>query len=185
MTFRQGNAIKIGVARGENTLEAEGELSSINGLGQGAGVLGSPVIAASGDRVVVAWADRSVNDADWGVRWTTVKPRSIQHDATSLAVPAGGPGGNAMSPALASLGGGRFLLAWTEGSSGHQVRALTFAADGSPAGQPLTISGANDNAGQPAIALNDDGKGVVAFLAAKGKGGGFEVHVTPISCPRQ
>jgi hypothetical protein len=89
-----------------------------------------------------------------------------------------------MSPAVASLGGGRFLLAWTEGSSTHAVRALTFAADGTPSSTPLEISGASDNAGQPAIALNDDGKGFVAYLASKGNKG-FELHVTPISCPRQ
>lgn len=181
ITFRRDNAIRIGVAKGENSLEADGDLSKIDGLGQ----LGSPVITSSGDRVVVAWADRANADAEWGVRWTTVKPHSTTSSASALEVPPGGLGQNIMSPALASLGGGRFLLAWTEGATtNHQVRALTFAADGKPSSTPLNISAPGDNAGQPAIALNDDGKGVVAFLSAKGKGG-FELHVTPISCPRQ
>jgi len=135
--------------------------------------------------VIVAWADRANTDDEWTVRWTTVKPHATTTQASALAVPPGGPGGNIMSPAVASLGGGRFLLAWTEGSTtSHQVRALTFAADGTPSATPLSISASGDNAGQPAIAINDDGKGVVAFLTAKGKGG-FELHVTPISCPRQ
>lgn len=184
VTFRRDNAIRIGVARGEQTLEADGELSKIDGLGQGAMVLGSPSITASGDRIVVAWGDRSATDADWTVRWTTVKPHETKHEATALAVPAGGPGGNVMSPSVASLGGGRFLLAWTEGTTTtHQVRALTFAADGTPSSTPLMISTAGDNAGQPAIAINDDGKGMVAYLAAKK--GGFDLKVTPISCPKQ
>ena len=185
VTFRRDNAIRIGVAAGEQTLEPDGDLSKIDGLGQGAGTLGSPSLASSGDRVIVAWADRAGTDADWTVRWTTVKPHGTTAQASALVVPAGGPGGNIMSPAVASLGGGRFLLAWTEGSTAsHQVRALTFGADGTPSATPLSISASGDNAGQPAIALNDDGKGVVAFLTAKGKGG-FELHVTPISCPRQ
>jgi hypothetical protein len=184
VTFRRDNAIRIGVARGENTLEADGELSKIDGLGPAGGTLGSPSIASSGDRVVVAWADRTTNDTEWGVRWTTVKPHTTQTSASALIAPPGGPAGNVMSPAVASLGGGRFLLAWTEGTTTHAVRALTFAADGTPSPMPLEISGSSDNAGQPAIALNDDGKGFVAYLAAKGNKG-FELHVTPISCPRQ
>ncbi|MFO0734260.1 MAG: DUF4339 domain-containing protein [Labilithrix sp.] len=185
VTFRRDNAIRIGVARGDQTLEADGELSKIDGLGQGAGTLGSPSITSSGDRVVVAWADRASTDGEWTVRWTTVKPHESKHEATALTAPPGGLGGNVMSPNVASLGGGRFLLAWTEGATtNHQVRALTFAADGTPSSTPLSISASGDNAGQPAIALNDEGKGVVAYLSAKGKGG-FDLHVTPISCPRQ
>ena len=134
---------------------------------------------------MVAWADRASTDGEWTVRWTTVKPHESKHEATALTAPPGGLGGNVMSPSVASLGGGRFLLAWTEGATtNHQVRALTFAADGTPSSTPLSISASGDNAGQPAIALNDEGKGVVAYLSAKGKGG-FELHVTPISCPRQ
>lgn len=185
VTFRRESAIRIGVARGENTLEADGELSKIDGLGQGAGTLGSPAIATSGDRVVVAWADRAGTDGEWTVRWTTVKPHETKREASTLAVPPGGLGGNVMSPSVASLGGGRFLLAWTEGATtNHQVRALTFAADGTPSSSALMISASGDNAGQPAIALSEDGKGVVAFLSAKGKGA-YELRVTPISCPRQ
>lgn len=185
VTFRRESAIRIGAARGEQTLEADGELSKIDGLGQGAGTLGSPAIASSGDRIVVAWADREATDREWTVRWTTVKPHETKSSATALDVPAGGLGGNVMSPSVASLGGGRFLLAWTEGATtSHQVRALTFAADGTPSATPLVISASEHNAGQPAIALDDEGKGVVAYLSAKGTKG-FELYVTPIHCPRQ
>ncbi|MBX3229886.1 MAG: DUF4339 domain-containing protein [Labilithrix sp.] len=185
LTFRHGSNIRVGVARGEGVLEPDGDLSKIEGLGQERGTLGSPSLTSTGDRVVVAWADRASTGEQWSIRWTSVKPHGAADEATPFTVPDGGQGDNAMSPSVASLGGGRFLLAWTEGSAtSHQVRALTFGADGSPSGAPLTISGANDNAGQPAIALNADGRGVVAFLSAKGRNS-FEVHVTPITCPRQ
>jgi len=70
------------------------------------------------------------------------------------------------------------LLLCTQPS--HQVRAQTIAADGTPAGSPLLLSAAGINAGQPQIAVGSDGRGVVAFLAAKGKS--YEVHATPVAC---
>jgi hypothetical protein len=85
-----------------------------------------------------------------------------------------------MSPSLAGLGGGRFVIAWSEGTPSHQVRAQTFGADGSPSGAAFVVSATGINAGQPGIALGLDGRGVVAFLAAKGKA--YEVQATPVSC---
>ncbi|MDF2692162.1 MAG: Basic proline-rich protein, partial [Labilithrix sp.] len=177
LTFRRGNAIHIGVAKGESILEADGALSKISGLGQ----VGSPAIAASGENIVVAWADRGGSGDDWKVRWTKLKPGSSTEEASSFTLPEGGLGGQAMSPSIAALGGGRFLLAWTEGPvSNHQVRAITMGADGSPSGSPIAISASGVNAGQPAAVVGSDGRGAVAFLAAHGKA--LEVHATPISC---
>jgi hypothetical protein len=177
LTFRRGNAIHVGVAKGEGALDADGALSKISGLGQ----VGSPAIAASGEHVVVAWADRAGTGDEWKIRWTKVKIGSATEEATPFTLPEGGLGGQAMSPSVASLGGGRFLLAWTEGPvSNHQVRAITIEADGSPSGSPLAISASGVNAGQPAAVVGADGRGAVAFLAARGKA--LEVHATPISC---
>ncbi|MBX3223424.1 MAG: DUF4339 domain-containing protein [Labilithrix sp.] len=178
VTFRRGNAIHVGAARGESVLEAEGELSRIGGLGQ----VGSPAIAASGDSVIAAWADRTGAGADWTIRWTKIKIGSATEEATPFALPEGGLGEHAMSPSLAALGGGRFLLAWTEGPvSNHQVRAITIGADGSPSGAPIAISAPGDNAGQPAAVVGPDGRGAIAFLSARGKA--LEVHAAPITCP--
>jgi hypothetical protein len=86
-----------------------------------------------------------------------------------------------MSPAIAGLSGGRFLLVWTEGPvSGHDVRALTLDLDGKPLGQPLVISNAGVNAGQGQAAVAPSGKGVVAFLESGSVG--FQVGATAISC---
>ncbi len=178
LAFRRGNAIHVGVARGDGTLAADGPLAKIDGLGQ----VGSPALAISGDHVIVAWADRPGANDEWRVRWTKMKAGGTAAEATTFAVPAGGLGGPTMSPSLAPLGGGRFLLAWAEGPvSSHQVRAITIGESGSSSGSALEISAPGVNAGQPAAVVADGGRGAVAFLVAKGKS--MEVHVTPIQCP--
>jgi hypothetical protein len=88
-----------------------------------------------------------------------------------------------MSPAVAGLGKGRFVLAWTEGPvSKHQVRALAIDASGKPLGEPITISPAAVNAGQPAVAVAPDGRGVIAYLGAKGKA--YELRAAAIRCAK-
>jgi hypothetical protein len=96
--------------------------------------------------------------------------------------PPGGKGDQAMSPSVAPIPGGRFLLVWTEGPpSAHDVRALTLSSDGNPVGAPLTLSSQDANAGQGQAAVTAQGSGAVAFLQSGGTG--FEVVATPITCP--
>ena len=176
VAFRQGGAIWVGTATGEAVLEG-GKLARIDGLGQ----VGSPALATSGDAVVVAWADRASKDEEWQIRWTKLTVGAAPGAPSTFPLPPGGLGSHAMSPALAGLGGGRFLLAWAEGPvSSHQVRAANIGADGAMSGAPLDISSPGINAGQPEVEVGADGRGVVAFFAAKGKA--FEVHATPIAC---
>lgn len=178
LAFRRGAQIFVGVATGDAVLNAEGELSKIASLGQA----GSPAIAASGDSIVVAWADRATKEDAWGIRWTKRSISGATNEARALAIPDGGLGGAAMSPSVAGLGRGKFLLTWMEGpTAGHQIRALTFNADGAPSGAPLAISAPGVNAGQPQAVVGVDGRGVVAFLSAKGKFN--ELMATPILCP--
>jgi hypothetical protein len=95
--------------------------------------------------------------------------------------PAGGKGEQAMSPGLATVPGGRFLLVWTEGPAArHDVRALTLARDGQPLGKPLDVSSKSTNAGQGQAAVNAGRHGAVAFLESADAG--FKVMATPISC---
>jgi hypothetical protein len=179
LAFRRGNAIYVGFAKGE-PLEPAGGLARIGGLGQ----VGSPAIAASGEEALVAWADRAGTDDEWRVRLTKVRVGDVSADGATFTPPAGGPGGAAMSPSLAALGEGRALLAWTEGPvSSHQVRAITLDADGRPIGGALAISAAGLNAGQPAAAALADGRGAVAYLAAKGRGA--LVQAAPVRCAAQ
>jgi len=96
--------------------------------------------------------------------------------------PAGGQGEQAMSPGVAAVPGGRFLLVWTEGPAArHDVRALTLSREGQPLGPPLVISNRGINAGQGQASVTAAQRGLVAFLESAG-GGGFAVVATPISC---
>ena len=176
LAFRRGNAIFVGVAKGEGALTTDGSLARIAGLG----LVGSPAIATSGDSIIVAWSDRASAQDPWQIRWTKLGASGVLDAAKQLELPEGGLGTQAMSPSVAGLGGGRFVIAWSEGTPSHQVRAQSLNADGSPSGTALALSAAGINAGQPQIAVGPDGRGVVAFLAAKGKA--YEVHATPVSC---
>lgn len=176
--YRRDGAIFFGAATGEGKLDMAGTVAKVPGLG---GQVGSPALATSDDQLVVAWADRAEATGPWKVRWTRMPVGGAASEATTFELPAGGLGEQAMSPAVAGLGKGRFVLAWTEGPvSKHQVRALTIDETGKPMGEPLTISPASVNAGQPQVAVGPDGRGLVAFLGAKGKG--YELRAASIRC---
>lgn len=180
VAYRRAGAIWIGVATGDKALSA-GNLSSTQGLGA---QVGSPAIAASGNSVLAIWADRASASDAWGLRWQRWKIGDAPTAAEEFTPPAGGPGAPFMSPGVASLGGGRFLVVWTEGSGqGHQVRALTIGADGQAQGLPLSISADGENAGQGQAAVTADGRGVVAYLVSAGAKT-FQVSATAITCPK-
>ena len=176
VAFRRGNAVYVGTAKGDAVMTADGALSRIAGLGQ----VGSPNIAVSGDTVVVAWSDRASAQEPWQVRWAKMSVGGAPDAPKQLTLPDGGLGTQAMSPSVAGLGGGRFVMTWSEGRPQHQVRAITINADGTPSGAALALSAAGVDAGQPQVAVGADGRGVIAFLAGRGKA--FEVHATPITC---
>ena len=176
LAFRRGNAIFIGTAKGDSVLSPEGSLARVAGLGQ----VGSPAITSSGDSIIVAWSDRATAQDPWQVRFTKLALGGVPDAAKQFTIPEGGLGTLAMSPSVASLGGGRFVMTWSEGMPTHQVRAQSLNADGSPSGSAIALSAAGINAGQPQVAVGPDGRGVVAFLAAKGKA--YEIHATPVMC---
>ena len=178
IAFRKAGAIWMGAALGDKTLTARGPLFRIMGLGP---VVGSPTIASIGDSILIAWADRAAAQDSWGLRWVKFTPGEAPRDAVAFHPPAGGLGEHAMSPSLAAAGGGRYLFMWTEGPvSAHQVRAQTLSLEGAPLGDAFVVSADGVNAGQAQAAVLPDGRGVVAFLAAKGKA--YEIVATPVTC---
>jgi hypothetical protein len=178
VALRSGGAVWTGTIGGTGGLAPVGPLSHIDGLGT---TIGSPAIAISSSMVMVAWADRASNDAPWRLRWTHFAAGSAPDAPADFVPPDGGKGEPFMSPALATVPGGRFLLVWTEGpASGHVVRAQTLSLDGTRLGPPLELSSDGANAGQAQAAISDSGNGVVAFLQSSGKG--FEVAATTIHC---
>lgn len=180
LAFRSNGAIWMGTIAGTGGLASGGPLSHINGQGT---TVGSPAVAISNSTVMVAWADRPSNDAAWKIRLARFGAGAAPDSATEFTPPPGGKGPPFMSPALAPVPGGRFLLVWSEGpASAHAVRAVTIAGDGSPLGAPLELSADGSNAGQPQAAVNDAGDGVVAFLESGVSG--FEVAASSVACGR-
>jgi hypothetical protein len=178
IAFRSGGAVWTGTIGGTGGLAPVGPLSHVDGLGT---TIGSPAIAISSSVAMVAWADRASNDAPWKLRWTRFSAGSAPEAPADFVPPDGGKGGPFMSPALATVPGGRFLLVWTEGpASAHAVRAQTLALDGTRIGAPLELSPDETNAGQAQAAIGVGGNGVVAFLQSAGKG--FAVAATAIRC---
>jgi hypothetical protein len=178
VAFRNAGAVWTGTIGGTGGLAPVGPLSHIDGLGT---TIGSPAIAISSSVVMVAWADRASNDAPWRLRWTHFSAGSAPEAPADFVPPDGGKGPPYMSPALATLPGGRFLLVWTEGStSGHVVRAQTLSLEGARLGPPLELSPDGANAGQAQAAIGEGGNGVVAFLQSSSKG--FSVAATAIHC---
>jgi len=71
ITFRRSGGIWMGAALGSQTLTARGPLFRIMGLGP---VVGSPTIAASGDAILIAWADHASAGDPWGLRLAKFSP---------------------------------------------------------------------------------------------------------------
>lgn len=178
LAFRRGSAVWTGVATGGASLATKGDLSHVDGLGT---AVGSPTVAINDGVVLLAWADRASTDDPWRLRWVRFAAGEAPGMPNAFSPPAGGKGEQAMSPSVAALPGGRFLLLWTEGpASGHDLRGLTLDSDGKPLGGPLTLSSPGVNAGQGQAAVNATGSGVVAFLESASAG--FEVAATSITC---
>jgi hypothetical protein len=178
IAFRQGAAIYVGTTSADKM--ASGTLSRIAGLGP---QIGSPALAASGDTVMVVWADRAATTDPWSLRMLRWQPGQAVGAPRVFPIPPGGLGEQAMSPGVTGVAGNRFLLAWTEGPiASHQVRAETLAATGEALGTAMTISAEGINAGQGQPIVLSDGKGLVAYMASPA-GAVAQVVATPVTCP--
>jgi hypothetical protein len=178
IAMRRGRSILVGTATGRDALVAQGPLSL---AGSSTGSVGSPAVAINEGVVIAAWADRASPTDPWRLRWVRFNAGEAPGEAGTFTPPAGGKGEQAMSPGVAAVPGGRFLLVWTEGpATRHDVRALTLSREGQPIGKPLVISNKTGNSGQGQAAVNPARQGMVAFLESNE--GGFQVMATPIAC---
>ena len=185
VAFRQGDAIWAGTFAGEGEeFAAKGALAKLASLGAKPG---SPTVAATGDAVIVAWANHKDAGASYVLRYATFKAGQAPGEPQSFSLPPGSLGEDAISPAVAALRGDRFLFVWTERLQGkdgdpskHQVRGQTLRADGSSLGAPFNVSPDDEDAGQAQAAVLADGRGVVAYLVARGKAGTLKAR--PVTC---
>jgi hypothetical protein len=117
--------------------------------------------------VLVAFAAKTSAEEPWHVELAAATSPDAPRESHPFALPAGGPGGEAISPAVEGLGDGRFLLQWTEGSAGNRaVRAQLVTADLVCMGDPVTLSGADQNAGQGTLWIKGS-RALALFLVKK------------------
>ena len=176
IAFRQGSTVYAG-AFGGSPPAPLGPLVHVDGLGTTGG---APVIAASGERVMIAWSDRAQPTETWHVRTASFRVGDTEAQPHAFNTPAGGLGEQTMSPDLTSLGSGRFLLLWTEGTTTHQVRGAVLGEDGSTT-SAFAVSPDGADAGQGQAAVLDDGRGVAAYLSATSPGF-YEAVAAPLKC---
>lgn len=110
---------------------------------------GTPSIATSSDSMLVTFAARGSQDATWKVVMASAPRGETPKKTAPFSIPHGGPGGDAMSPSVAPLTGGKWLLQWTEGSTGNRVvRAAVLGKDLELVSDPINLSPDGANAGQ-------------------------------------
>ncbi|MEO8980470.1 MAG: GYF domain-containing protein [Polyangiaceae bacterium] len=140
-------------------------------------LLGTPVIAGSAAGALVAFAGRDREDAPWQLFVSLTKPGAPPSPARALLTGSG----SAISPALAPLGADRFLVQWTEGTSGkYHVHVQSFGADLSPIGQSVLVSPKGANAGQGSLAAF---AGQAATLFILTTAGHDELWGATLACP--
>jgi len=179
VVFRRRGEIFVGTL--DAARKPRGNLVKVTGAGAPAGSpVGAPAIAANGQALAVAFADRATSADPWQIRIGSAPFATPPSQTSPFDVPPGGPGRTASAPAIAGLTDGRWLLVWTEGSGGdHDVRAQTLDPERRPIGAPFTVSHEGSNAGQGAVALQG-GRGMVAYLALTPKG--YEVWGAVVDC---
>lgn len=143
--------------------------------------VGTPSVATNGEEVLITFAARPADDAPWKVRYAHAPVDHVPDQSSVFDVPAGGPGGDAISPAAAAPGGARWLLQWTEGTSGaHVVRVQTLDRKLGKVGSAVTVSPPGKDAGQGAIWAS--GHSAVAFFLIK-DGDDYALWGTSLTCP--
>lgn len=136
--------------------------------------LGTPALAAAARGGVVAWAERETGAF-------SVVVAMVEADGKRTAIGAPVAIAEGISPALAGLPSGELLLVYSDGKAGaHRVVAQRLGADLTARGERLVLSPRGSNAGQPAVAVDAEGRAIVAYLALEG--GHAEVHATALSC---
>ncbi len=175
LTYRRDDAIWSGFLGPDK--KPLGDLVKVVGSG---GAVGRPLAGWNGKEVAVIYADRPASDAPYEIRVGRA-PAGAPPGATKvIPLPKGGPGGDAFAPDIAGLPDGRWLLVWTEGSSGKRaVRAQTLTPELSPLGDPIALSPPAGNFGQGIIGVAG-GYAAIVFLSKPSSA--YELWGTVLQC---
>jgi hypothetical protein len=166
VTFRRGGqsgAVLVGFVGNDG-----GKKSELAEIPEAPKFLGTPMIAANSSGALVAFAGRDAPEAAWKLYVSSIKPDQAPSPARAL-IAGDGDGGSVISPALAGLPGDRWLVQWTEGTSGqYHVHVQSFAADLHPVGQSVLVSPKGANAGQGALTTVAGGAVTLFILTTAG-----------------
>ncbi|MET0794936.1 MAG: GYF domain-containing protein [Polyangiaceae bacterium] len=164
ITFRRGGqsgAVMLGFVGSDGSKKSE--LAEIPDAPK---FLGTPMIAGSNNGALVAFAGRDTAEGAWKLYVSHSLPGAPPSSARALRA---GAGGSVISPTLAALPGDRWLVQWTEGTSGqYHVHVQSFAADLSPIGQSVLVSPKGANAGQGSLATFANGALTLFILTTAG-----------------
>jgi hypothetical protein len=120
-------------------------------------------------RVFLTFAGRKSENEPWAIYSATADWGQAPNQTRVFPLPEGGPGGDAISPSVASLMDGHWLLQWSEGQSGQrQVRVQLLDATLRPLGKAHTVSPPNSNSGQGLLWMRGS-RAVSFFVVSTGK----------------
>lgn len=152
VVFRRGGlsgSVLVGWLKPD--LSGDGDLEAIP---SGVRFVGTPSIAASKDKLLVAFAGRNAENEPWGIRLALADAGEVPDEVLEFPVPEGGLNGGAIAPAVAALGD-RWVLQWTQGGSGkYEVRVQELDAELKPLGEAVPTSPKGANAGQGAVGVS-------------------------------
>ena len=146
------------------------------------GKVGKPSVASNGRDVSVVFADKPpAADARIELRWARGKFGEPLRDALVVELPPGGPGGDAIAPAIAALPNNRWLLMWTEGRrpGPYTLRAQTYDGRYRPVGEALRVSPGTGSFGQGSVGVVGEDAAVLFLLATSQ---GYEIWGTVLQC---
>jgi hypothetical protein len=154
-------------------------------VGVASAEVGKPMIAYNGEAISLVYADRASKEEPAVIRWAKAPAGSPLGEPASIELPPGGPGGDAIAPAVAGLSGGRWVLMWTEGQKGQQrvLRAQTYDRDGQRIGEALQVSPATGSFGQGTVGVKGESAAVVFLLQRReGYQVRYELWGTVLQC---
>jgi hypothetical protein len=126
---------------------------------------GTPALAASDKSLLVSFATRATAGSPWSIAAGVAGLGESPRKAAPLALRGGGPGGDRVGAAVGALGGGRWLVEWTEGSAGSRVvRAEVLDENLAPFAEATDVSPPGVNAGQGVVWTNGDLATILFFV---------------------
>jgi hypothetical protein len=175
VTYRYAGRIFHALLKDDGSVAQD--VAAIAGSG---GKVGKPNIGSNRRDVSVVFADRPPKAKAAQIRWAHGPLGKALLESQVVELPAGGPGGEAIAPAIAGLSGGRWLLMWTEGRTGARtLRAQTYDRKYQPVGEALRVSPATGSFGQGTIGVVGESAVVVFLLATRRT---YEVWGTVLQC---